>query len=81
MNKELTLKDIEEMFKMEQELDVSMKDRFHNTLTPEQLSTLTAPKGSYPEKREEKCETDYSILEAKLAKLAKLEELEARYKK
>lgn len=75
MKNDLTLKDLEEMFGMEQELDIPMKYRFHNTLTPERLSILTAPKGSYPAEPEEKCEADYSALEAKV------KELEAKYKK
>ena len=75
MKNDLTLKDLEEMFGMEQELDIPMKDRFHNTLTPEHLSILTAPKGSYPAEQEEKCRTDYSALEAKI------KDLEAKYGK
>lgn len=67
MKNDLTLKDLEEMFGMEQELDIPMKDRFHNTLTPEQLSILT--------EQEEKCKTDYRALEAKI------KELEAKYGK
>lgn len=72
MKNDLTVKDLEEMLGMKQELDI-LKDRFHNTLTPEQLSILTAPKGSYPAEQEEKCETDYSSLKAKL------KELKAKY--
>ena len=69
MKNDLTLKDLKEMFRMEQELDIPMKDRFHNTLTPEQLSILTAPKGSYPAEQEEKCEADYNAMEAKIRKV------------
>lgn len=75
MGKGLSLEELKEMFGMEQELDIPMKDRFHNQLTDEQLSELTCTKGSYPAELEEKCETDYSALEAKV------KELEAKYKK
>lgn len=48
MKKGLDIKKLEELFGMEQELDIPMKDRFHNTLSAEQISELTATKGSYP---------------------------------
>lgn len=39
---------LEELFNMEQALDIPMQHRFHKTLTDEQISILTAAKGSYP---------------------------------
>lgn len=45
---EKTLKDLEKLFNMEQELDIPMKDRFHKTLSDEQVSELSCSKGSYP---------------------------------
>ena len=57
------------MFGMEQELDIPMKDRFHNQLTDEQLSELTCTKGSYPAEQEEDSETDIETLKAKIEEL------------
>lgn len=51
-----TIKKLEEMFVVEQEIDIPMKDRFHNQLTDEQLSELTCTKGSYPAEPKEESE-------------------------
>ena len=47
MGKESDLKKLEEMFGMEQGLDIPMKDRFHKNLTEEELQNLTEVK-NYP---------------------------------
>lgn len=61
MNKKLTLKDLEELFNMEQQLDIPMKDRFHKTLSDEQLSILTCNKGSYPADEENEIDNEKLI--------------------
>lgn len=75
MGKGLTIEELKEIFGMEQELDIPMKDRFHNQLTDEQISELTCTKGSYEAEQEEKGETNYKALEDKV------EELKKRYGK
>lgn len=68
----MDIKQLEELFNMEQELDIAMKDRFHKTLTDEQISILTAPKGSYPaEPVKEPIKSDNDILIEKLEQLKK----------
>ena len=54
MEKGLDVKKLEELFETEQELDIPIKDRFHNTLSAGQLSELTATKGSYSADQENK---------------------------
>lgn len=56
------------MFGMEQELDIPMKDRFHKTLTEEELQNLTEVK-NYPAEPEEESETDIEALKAKIEEL------------
>ena len=58
------------MFGMEQELDIPMKDRFHKTLTEEELQNLTEVK-SYPAELEEESETYVEALKAKIDDLKK----------
>jgi hypothetical protein len=71
MGKELDLKKLEEMFGLEQELGIPMKDRFHKTLTEEELNKLTEVKSSAAEDTGE-VETDIATLEAKISELKKL---------
>ncbi len=66
----MDIKQLEELFNMEQELDIPMKDRFHKTLTDEQISILTAPKGSYPASPvNEEVKSDNDMLFERLDKL------------
>jgi uncharacterized protein YhaN len=71
MGKELDLKKLEEMFGLEQELGIPMKDRFHKNLTEEELQNLTEVK-NYPAEDTGEVETDIATLEAKIAELKKL---------
>ena len=71
MGKGINIEELKEMFGMEQELDIPMKDRFHNQLTDEQLSELTCTKGSYPAEPDEESETDIEALKAKIEELKK----------
>ena len=70
MGKGLTIEQLEEMFGMEQELDIPMKDRFNKTLTEEELNSLTEVK-SYASEDTGEVETDIATLEAKIAELKK----------
>jgi hypothetical protein len=65
-----TLEQLKEMLDMEQELDIPMKDRFHKTLTEEELNNLTEVKNQTTEDVEE-IELDIEYLEAKIAELKK----------
>jgi hypothetical protein len=66
----MNIKPLEELFNLEQQLDIPMKHRFHKTLTDEQISILTAPKGSYPASPvKEDAKSDNEILFEKLEKL------------
>jgi uncharacterized protein YhaN len=67
----MNLKKLEEMFGLEQELGIPMKDRFHKTLTEEELNKLTEVKSSAAEDTGE-VETDIATLEAKISELKKL---------
>jgi Ser-tRNA(Ala) deacylase AlaX len=71
MVKGLTIEQLEEMLNMEQKLDIPVKDRFHKTLTEEEMNNLTELK-SYASEDTGKVETDMATLEAKLAELKKL---------
>ena len=70
---EKTLKDLEELLKMEQELDIPMKDRFHKTLSDEQISELSCTKGSYPS------EEKVSLKENKINLMDKIEQLKRKH--
>ena len=63
------LKELQEMFGMEQELDIPIKDRFYKTLTEEEVNNLMEVK-NYPSKEvKEKIGYDIEALEAKIAEL------------
>ena len=70
MGKESDLKKLEEMFGMEQGLDIPMKDRFHKNLNEEDLQNLTERK-NYETEDTGEVETDIATLEAKIVELKK----------
>lgn len=60
MKNKKTIEQLKEIFSIEQELDIPMKDRFHNQLSIEQISELTCTKGSYPAEPEEIMKKNYN---------------------
>ena len=71
MKNNLTIEQLEEMFSMEQSLNIPIKDRFHKTLTEEELNNLMEVK-NYQAKDSKEIEPDIKTLEAKISKLKKL---------